>query len=266
MHPAPTLSLLDLQRSFRRALLEGEESALAASIVADDVAPAERIGVHRNNVLSSLTSVLKESFPVVCRLVDERFFDYAADAFVRMHPPGRPCLSEYGQDFPDFLASFAPCRDLVYLADVARLEWLIVRAVLAADADPLQPASLRGVAPDDAPRLMFHLQPSHAYLSSPWPIDRIWRANQPGIDMEVDIESAGVLIEVRRHGGDAEMRILPAGDFAFRAALAAGQALALAAEAASAADDKFDATTALARLFNDGAVAAFKIADERGPT
>ena len=44
--------------------------------------------------------------PVVCRLVDRRFFAYAADPYIRAHPPAGPCLFEYGATFPDFLAAF----------------------------------------------------------------------------------------------------------------------------------------------------------------
>ena len=258
MSPAP--SLLELQRGFRRALL-GDDTAIDDLIANDGLAPADRLDVHRNNVVASLTAVLTDSFPVVCRLVDQRFLDYAADRFIRMHPPRRPCLSAYGAEFPAFLAAFPPCRHLAYLGDVARLEWAMQCAALAADTTPVRPDSLRAVPAEAAPGLTFRLQPSHSYLASPWPIDRIWRANQPGADADaaVALAAGGVRLEVRRRDGDVGMRGLRIGDFAFRAALAAGGYLAAATEAALAADDAFDPAASLAGLFADGAVAAFSL-------
>jgi hypothetical protein len=260
MSPQP--SLAEIQRSFRRAIL-GDDDAAASFIVGDAIPAAARLDVYRNNVLASLISVLKDSFPAICKLVDARFFDFAATAFVRAHPPRQPCLAEYGREFPDFLTSFPPCRALVYLADVARLEWLVQRVAAAADRPALQPPALGGVAARDAPRLLLRLQPTHAYLASRWPIDKIWRANRPGgdTDMRIDLDSGGVLVELRRPDNEVELRLLDAGTFAFRAAFAERAPLAAAAEAALAVDSSFDTAGALARLFADGAIAAFELAD-----
>ena len=42
-------------------------------------------------------------------------------------------LNELGGHLADFLPAFAPARELPYLADVARLEWLVHKAHYAAD-------------------------------------------------------------------------------------------------------------------------------------
>jgi hypothetical protein len=118
----PTLP--ELQTAFRVALLEGDKHASAlmeAEIESGDLSASERLAVYRNNVFAALSDALRETFPVVCRLVDERFFAYAAHEFIAAHPPSRPALFEYGGAFPDFLAGFPPCRELAYLPDVARL-------------------------------------------------------------------------------------------------------------------------------------------------
>ena len=50
---------------------------IAPTRSAGGIAPERRIQVYRNNRLITLGEALKATFPVVCRLVDERFFDYA---------------------------------------------------------------------------------------------------------------------------------------------------------------------------------------------
>jgi hypothetical protein len=72
----------------------------------DGLASRARLEIYRHHVRTSLTSVLEATFPVICRLVDRRFFAYAADTYLRAHPPTGPCLFEYGDGFPDFLAAF----------------------------------------------------------------------------------------------------------------------------------------------------------------
>src|SRR5207244_6191634 len=93
-------------------------------------------------------------------------------------------LARYGAHFPNFLAAFPACRELVYLPDVARLEWAVNAALHADAAFSLDRSALRSVSPAQAPNLVLALHPSWQLLESRWPIDRIWRANQP--DEETD--------------------------------------------------------------------------------
>ena len=140
---------------------------------ATDCFQTARLQIYRHHVLTSLTDVLQTTFPVICRLVDERFFRYAADAYLRQYPPEAPCLFEYGAHFPAFLATFPPCRHLEYLTDVARLEWAMHMALHAEVRLPLDPAELGGLAPHDVAQLVFQFDPSVTLLDSPWPIDQI---------------------------------------------------------------------------------------------
>ena len=69
------LALRDLQTAFRQALLEDDKTAAAAlgvEIADGELSASERLAVYRNNIFASLTDALKETFPVICRLVDER--------------------------------------------------------------------------------------------------------------------------------------------------------------------------------------------------
>ncbi len=259
------LALRDLQTALRRALLEEDvdaSHALDAEIADGDFPAPERLAVYRNNIFASLTDALRETFPVICRLVDERFFSYTAHEFIATYPPKRPALMEYGGAFPDFLAGFPPCSDLSYLADVARFEWLMNVAAQASDAEAMSADCLAGMAPQDAVRLAFTLRPSYGYLSSRWPVDRIWRANQPGACSEavIDLASGGVHLEVCRRGGDVVFRALDDSTFAFRQAVAMGACFGEAIERALAREPDFAVGAALAALFADEAVSAVTLA------
>lgn len=255
------LPLRDLQTIFRLALFDegaGARETLRRLITADEPGAHERIEVYRNNLFGSLTEVLKETFPAVCRLVDERFFAYAAHAFIVAHPPRRPCLAEYGSAFPDFLAAFPPCRELNYLPDVARVEWLMNAAAHAADTELASTESLAGIASEDAARLVFSLHPSYGYLASPFPVDAIWRANRSCADGEaaIDLAAGSVRLEVSRDGEDVVFRKLDEPIFAFRQALGGGSSLGDALKRALGIDPEFSATEALMALFSQGAIVA----------
>ena len=117
--------LLELQMRLRRAVLGGDTADIVDAILGDGLDPAARLGIYRNHAFATLGDALRGTFPVVCRLVDRRFFAYAPHEYLRQHPPHSRCLVEYGADFADFLARFTPCEQLPYLADIARFEWAL---------------------------------------------------------------------------------------------------------------------------------------------
>lgn len=262
---AGVLTLGALQSEFRTALLEGTDrapvGALGDEILADGLSAESRLALYRHHVLTTLAAVLKDAYPVVARLVGEGFFAYTADGFVRAHPPEAPCLFEYGAGFPAFLDAFPPCQHLLYLPDVARLEWAMHAGVHAEDSPAIDPEALRAIPPDTLGRVRLRLDSSLALVSSPWPIDLIWRANQPGADPEatVDLEAGGARIEVRRLGDDVVWRTLSPAVHAFRAALAGARTLEQAADAALAIEPDFDLAGALAALLGEGSVVGFEV-------
>jgi hypothetical protein len=255
-------TLRELQRAVARSVLGHDEAAGAEAIVADGIAPAARLQIYRHHYETSLAAALKAIYPAICRLVDERFFDYAAHEYIKANPPRRPCLHEYGEGFPGFLASFPPCRKLVYLADVARLEWRINAALHAPAEPPLEPVAFRTVAQEDFPRLVFRLLPSAGYLESLWPIDRIWL----GQEAVVDLGEGGCRLEIRQRGAEVVFARLDAPQFALRRALAAGHRLENAAAAALAADPLFDLVLALRQLLAEGLVTGFSLESGASPT
>jgi hypothetical protein len=255
-------TLRELQCGVSRGVLGKDEDSIVSAIMGDGLDPAARLNIYRNHYNMSLREALKATYPVVCRLVDERFFGYAASEYIKSSPPRQVCLFEYGEGFPDFLAAFPPCANLPYLADVARLEWLINSALHAPAEAPLDVADLGHLEASDYPWLIFALQPAHRLIESAFPIDRIWHLNKPGAMEEgsVDLGAGGCRLEIRQSGEDVVFRPLESGEFALRAALARGRTLEAAVDAALAQDPPFDMAPALRRLFGEGLVIRFAVA------
>jgi hypothetical protein len=243
-------TLRELQSDFGAALLGGDATAVKRAVCADELAPDARLAVYRHHVFTSLTAALESTFPVVARLVAPRFFRYAADRFIREHPPASPCLSEYGAALPEFLARFEASRHLAYLPDVARLEWAMNVALHAPDVPALPAEALL-----EAPPLALH--PSVTLLDSPWPIDLVWRGSQEGAgDEPVDLDVGAVSLQIWRASDDVMFRRLDPAERAFRQALAGTATLAAAAEAALAIDQAVDLPALLRALIDDAILIA----------
>jgi Putative DNA-binding domain len=133
-------ALLEFQRAMRQAIAGTDGTApdaLRAWIGEDDEAPW-RLAVYRDTARTTLGNALALTYPAVLRLVGADFFAGAAQAYIDAQLPQGGCLNDYGSDFPATLAPFvarhAPAAPLDYLADVARFEWAVNRALHAPDA------------------------------------------------------------------------------------------------------------------------------------
>jgi len=257
------LALPELQSRMARALL-AQEPFPEPWILEDGLPSTTRLAIYRNNIFLSLKDVLRETFPAVCRVVDERFFLYATEEFIKAFPPRKAHLSAYGDDFAGFLGRFPPCQDLPYLPDLATFEWLQHCAAHAANPPPLPVAALAAVRRKDLPNLKLRLAPSFGFLQSRWPVDRIWRANTEGAGggANIDLDVDGVSAEIRCLDDTVVFRALPPGVFAFRIRLHQGETIDVASVRAQALDPSFDLSTALLEMLLENAVVGFGLANE----
>lgn len=247
------LTLRELQAGFRQSVTGEPRGELLQLIASDGFDPAARLAVYRNNVVSRITDTLSAAFPVACALVGRGFFDFAADSFLRMHLPTSGCLSDYGRDFPSFLAEFPPAAELEYLPDVARLEWAIHQVRHASASTPIEIAAL-GATEGDPSLLELHLAPAVQFIASAYAVDQIWIAHQgetfPG---ELHLANTAVQLQIDGMTGLRIANLAPA-TWEFRAQLANGQCLGVAIEMAMAVSSHFDPPAALAALFGEALV------------
>jgi hypothetical protein len=126
------LMLADIQVGIRDALLTGSGAAVAPLLIGG-AHPERRLAIHQRHYMASLTRALVERFPATVWLVGSELVTDAATALVREQPPSKPCVAEYGEDFPGYLAAHPAARSLPYLAQFAELEWHLGRLALATD-------------------------------------------------------------------------------------------------------------------------------------
>lgn len=247
--------LSDLQHAMRERVLDRSPDRLDGELLdhidGQGLTPSQRLQIYRNNCLISLTEALKATYPVLHRLVGDGFFRTTAVAFIQAHPPQEPRLCAYGAAFAAFLERYPPASALVYLPDVARLEWAFNSAWHAPDAPALTPADMAQAAEAMTP---LQLHPACRLLASPWPIEKIWRANQSDGDPDVtiDLGQGGSRLLIYRREFAVAMAAISLGEFVMLSRFAPGANLESAMTDALAADPSFDVATALAATLTRG--------------
>ncbi len=211
------------QSDFSKALLDDEQPTPEGLIDPKGRPAGKRFDVYRNNVVLSLSDALSDAYPVVEKLVGEKFYQAMAGVFVRMYPPKTPILSDFAPEFPDFLASFPPVAKLTYLPDVARLERARTQAYHALDATPIGGGALAALTPEQMSDAKLRLHPSLHIISSPFPVFAIWRQNSDAPETPIPKHGQDVLIA--RPKDMVEMRTLPPGAADFLRALHSGRTL-----------------------------------------
>ena len=249
-----------LQADFAAKLLDPAPEAAPAGF---SDAAARRFRVYRNNVRVALVEALAAAYPAVLSLVGTAFFERMALVYASDRPATERTLNLYGGAFADFIAGFAPARELPYLADVARLERAVLEARHAADAAALDPAVLTALGAGLASaRLTAH--PATRLVRSEYPVAGIWQANTgdapPEGELVVDAGAAGALV-LRPSLALSVERLAP-GRCAFAEALLTGGDLAAAHAAAASLEEEFDVIPAFRDLLAAGAFAG--VADRPG--
>ncbi len=239
------------QTAFRQAVLDPARPAPDGLRDPQGGPAGHRFDVYRNNVVAGLSDALEVAFPVLRRLLGEEFFRAMAGLFARAHPPASPLMMYYGAQMPDFLAGFAPVAHLPYLPDIARLELALRRSYHAADAAPVAPDALAGIAPERLPDLRITLAPAVHLLGSDWPIHAIWRANT-GAGGPAPVNRPEAVL-IARKALDPSLHLIAASDLAFLRGLAEGHTLG---EALDLGGDAHDPGPVLGLLLAQGAIAA----------
>lgn len=237
------------QAQFTASVLTPQQPAPAGLRNPGGTQASKRFDVYRNNVAVGLTEALQTGFPVLQRLVGDRFFQAMAGVYLRQHPPRSPLMMFYGAEMPDFLRGFTPAAAHPYLPDIAVLELALRQSYHAADAAPITTDRLTALPPDALMGARLRFAPAIQRVTSAYPIHAIYRANTVADAPRPVMQAESVL--VTRPAFDPEIHLLPAGSDALVQALLRGQNLA---DALQTAGDGADLAAVLQLLLAQGAL------------
>jgi hypothetical protein len=249
---AKFVSLRELQVSFMDSVL-ATGAPLANSIAHTAVMG---LSIYRTNVRANFSDALQSTYPAVERLVGAPYFRQVARDFQRRWPSLSGDLTHVGEHFSDYLAELHHADEFHYLAEIARLEWLIQESLLAIEHGPLDLAKLAAVAPAAYDMLHFVLHPSLRLYVSRYPALRIWEANvgSDALPDRIDLDSGTDRLAIVRPQWQLKFHRLNPGEESLLRALGEDAPFTDALEGAVALDGDFDASRALQRFVAEGLI------------
>jgi hypothetical protein len=250
--------LAEIQLLFRNAIV-ADDTVRILPFLAGGHDPQKGLGIHRRNYETSLVTALLTKFPATVWLAGTSFVTEAARHFVRECPPHAPCIAEYGQEFPQFLAALPAAECMPYLEEFAELEWHVGKVAVEIDEQCLSGEDLSQIDKVALPDLVLRMQTGACYLEGVWPVDDLLKLylTETAPD-QYALEPSGVWMEVRGARGEFHINRLDPSEFIFRKSISDGSSIGAAAECALEADSSFDPCRALAQLINAGLTTGIK--------
>lgn len=259
--------LAKLQANFISDCLSGrlsKDSTLLTENIDNSVISATGLmGIYQSSALANITQALSITYPVIEKLVGEEFFRATCRQYIYVAWPESGNMDDYGADFPEFLAAFEHAKHLVYLKDVARLEWAFHQSSLDNDANITDWSTLAQVT--DILKLKFVLAPSFRLVNSRFPVDQIWQLNQvntsPELDLTVnhddDKESTDTFLVLNRQGLKTVITPLTYDEFTLLQAFENGENFEQAIILATAKQADISMDNCLKKLIELGIVCGF---------
>tara|TARA_R110002096_G_scaffold346162_2_gene539627 strand:- start:303 stop:1013 length:711 start_codon:yes stop_codon:yes gene_type:complete len=191
------------QERFRIAIHSGEISDVLSKGIEEGILPvAARMQVYQNNYEMTLAGLLGGVFPLTAAFVGEEFLRSAAKLFIKERPPKDPKLEQFGADFSSFLRGYPHAVDVIYVADLAALEWAVheLQHVKALD---------EGACPVETSVEGCTLNPNVRFIESDYPLLQLWMVGMGQLVPEaVHIESGGQNVAVILDGLEVKLSII----------------------------------------------------------
>jgi hypothetical protein len=246
---------------FARAIVLGLDLSPNTQAFCPEYPVATALAVYRNNYFGNLHDTLAYAYPVIEQLVGKEFFRLLARQFIETHPSADGNLHHYGAQMAGFIATFEPAQSLVYLSDVAALEWACHCAYFAEDDATLDIRSLSKVPAGRYADLVLRTHPACHVVCSRYPITAIWQAHQPGAnrDFHINLENGPSNALVSRQHKTVIVREMKEAEATWLQSIRSGVSVGNATAAALERDPDFDLNAALKNLVECGILINFSL-------
>lgn len=226
----PEPSLRELQRWMVSRILPPERAAGATAQVGlhpqGGDPGAERLSVYSGGYRARIEEALKEVYPAVRHVAGANTFHALAHDYASRYASRSYNLSRAGRALPEFLQTHELGKELVFLSDLARLEWEVAESFHAFDVSPIDPSRLSALPPEDWARARLIFQPSVRLVRSSWPVLEIWEArNQPISEVRIDLAGRPQQVMISRSAFQVRCEFLEEKQFQLLQGLLAGKRL-----------------------------------------
>ena len=146
-------SLRELQETFQRGILAGDDSILAE--VKDSAKEQRKVlfGVYRNAYVARLAEILADDYAQLHAYLGDQAFAKLVKAYIDANPSDQRSARWFGRHLPDFVRESGNYAKHPEVAEIADLEKALADAFDGPDAAPLTIDALAPLAPEAWPQL-----------------------------------------------------------------------------------------------------------------
>lgn len=169
--------------------------------------------VYTSGYLARLVEAVENDYPALRRILGEGPFRSLVARYVRQCPPRSYDVGRVGDRLASFLETDPLTSELPFLADLARLEWALAEAFVAADDPPLAWEALTPLPPETVAELPLELHSSVTLVRSRWPIFELRDCQDvPDDAVSIPVQGRPVNALVYRRGLEVTRRAVDDGE------------------------------------------------------
>lgn len=212
--------LAALQVSFLRDVTGQESRNASARAPIFETPPCDTIetrwDIYSSGYVARLVEAVENDYPATRRILGAGPFGSLVTRYVRRCPPRSHDIGRAGDRLSAFLAQDPLTHDLPFLPDLARLEWCLAEAFIAADVEPLTWSALTARDPDMVADTTFRLRPGTSLVDTRWPLlDLVSAKDKSDSEVSVRMDDCSRSVLVYRQGLEVRYRAVAAEDADF---------------------------------------------------
>jgi len=188
------LKLAEIQHDFLASFYQNQEKRFNRHLCEEENALSiiERVRIYKGSITECLANSLRGTYHTCECLVGEDFFNGLAYSYIEQEPSYSSDLGNYGERFPDFVATFPPAASLPYLSDICRLCWFYHRAYRTPEEHAFNTNLFAAIPEHQQDNLILKLPQSAYLLKSSYPIHDIFYLCRSNEDKKINMSSGGV--------------------------------------------------------------------------
>jgi hypothetical protein len=240
----------------QKAVFSPDAAMLSGEIRDDERLPAsERIQIYADAYFYRLMDCMREDYQATAAVVGEEAFANLVRGYLTQYPPTEPSLLYAGRHLADLLAGHELLERWPFIAELARLERLLIEVFHAPEAPALSADEMRAIAPADWPTVEVRTHPALRTLDCHWRVNEVLDAIKAGSELNAPAP-APVTLLVWRQATQVYYRELDAPEQAALEVASGGASFAAVCEAFVSQLDGGDQAAAinrkLSRWLTDG--------------
>jgi hypothetical protein len=153
------------------------------------------INIYRRNLVANAQRALNISFPTVFEMLDSDVSEEVVIQFLQYCPPSQGDWSQWGETFPNFLATTKAAKDYAYLPCCAVLDWHI-HCALHGKNQVLAQSSLSLLSDVEPDNIVVEFNDNVTLIKTKYPITEIFDAHHHSeiLERELAINKAQELL------------------------------------------------------------------------